>query len=679
MNTIGKSPGVYIDEITGPGVIAGVSTSVAAFIGPALAGPVLEAVSVPTYDDFLRTFAVLQPSGAYMPHIVADLPRRYYLATAVQGFFANGGGQAYVVRVSTGAATTWEVKNQDSHPAGGQPVFRLQATALGTSGNSISIAVDPANATGAAGVTAAQAASKVSTVSSLAVTVGSAAGFAAGDSVTADQASFATITAIDAVNGILTLDQPLPGLAAGKTLTLANLGPNGTQLRLQATTGLYAGSVVLIEGTNTATPAVAAKEYTLITAVDAAGFITLAGSPVRTNTFDLSQAVTVISQEFQLTVSPPGAPPAPEVFKNLSLNPQHPGYVFTAVTSEWVQVLAPLLIPTTSGYPAGLVAAPVAALTIAVSGLADTPGSLGASDYQAGLDVLNNVDDVNLVVIPDAAAHASAPVIQQAMLDHCQAPDRLDRFAILDSRLGLQPSPSGPGTIGEQRQSLSSPNGYGALYYPWIVITDPLAGRSTTAPPIAVPPCGHIAGVYALTDDQRGVHKAPANVALQGGVLGLERRLNSAEQGPLNEAGIDVLRIFQGSSAIQVWGARTLYDPGVSTDWRYVPIRRLLIYLEQSIEAGIRWAVFEPNNLSLWGQLKRTISEFLTRVWRSGALFGATADQAFYVRIDEGLNPPSTRALGQLYIEIGVAPSYPAEFVIVRIGLWDGGAAIAES
>jgi phage tail sheath protein FI len=140
--------------------------------------------------------------------------------------------------------------------------------------------------------------------------------------------------------------------------------------------------------------------------------------------------------------------------------------------------------------------------------------------------------------------------------------------------------------------------------------------------------------------------------------------------------GINVLRVFSGRTQPVVWGARTTAE---NTNWQYVSVRRLMLYIEESIEEGIRWAVFEPNNRQLWGKLRRTITEFLTRVWRDGALFGGTPEEAFYVRIDEILNPPSTRALGRLYIEIGVAPSYPAEFIIVRIGLWDGGGEVSES
>jgi phage tail sheath protein FI len=205
-------------------------------------------------------------------------------------------------------------------------------------------------------------------------------------------------------------------------------------------------------------------------------------------------------------------------------------------------------------------------------------------------------------------------------------------------------------------------------------IRDPTTRNGTL---LRIPPCGHVAGVYARVDEQRGVHKAPANEMIRG-ALGLERKLTDNQQGNLNLAGVNVIRTFPDRARPIIWGARTTVKKSV-TDWIYVPVRRLMLYIEESIEEGIRWAVFEPNNLILWKKLKRTITEFLTRVWRSGALFGDKAEDAFYVRIDEALNPPSTRALGRLYIEIGVAAVRPAEFIIVRIGLWDGGAQTLES
>jgi phage tail sheath protein FI len=174
------------------------------------------------------------------------------------------------------------------------------------------------------------------------------------------------------------------------------------------------------------------------------------------------------------------------------------------------------------------------------------------------------------------------------------------------------------------------------------------------------------------------VHKAPAGQeATINGALGVERTMSDIDQGQLNlPPSINAIRVFSTGGRPVLWGARTT---ATDLNWQYVNVRRLFLFIEESIEEGIRWAVFEPNNLQLWQKLKRTITEFLTRVWRDGALFGDTADKAFYVRIDEALNPPSTRALGRLYIEIGLAPVRPAEFIIVQIGIWQGGSEVSET
>jgi hypothetical protein len=172
----------------------------------------------------------------------------------------------------------------------------------------------------------------------------------------------------------------------------------------------------------------------------------------------------------------------------------------------------------------------------------------------------------------------------------------------------------------------------------------------------------------ARVDGTVGVHKAPANEVVRG-ARDVAYALNDTEQGALNHANINAIRVFPGRPPL-LWGARTLTD---GTVWRYVNVRRLVAFLEASLLQGLRWAVFEPNTTGLWKSLDRTISEFLTRVWQSGALFGRTAKEAFYVRIDEELNPPAVRDAGQVIIEIGVAPVRPAEFVVIRIGLWDGG------
>jgi len=150
--------------------------------------------------------------------------------------------------------------------------------------------------------------------------------------------------------------------------------------------------------------------------------------------------------------------------------------------------------------------------------------------------------------------------------------------------------------------------------------------------------------------------------------------LTDDEQGPLNEQSINVIRAFPGRGVL-VWGARTI---STSTQWRYVNVRRLVTFIEKSIQAGTQFAVFEPNEPSLWEKVKRQVTDFLTRVWRDGALVGVTADQAFRVRVDEELNPPSVRALGQLVIEVIIFPTTPAEFVVFRVIQQPGGPVVQE-
>jgi len=174
-------------------------------------------------------------------------------------------------------------------------------------------------------------------------------------------------------------------------------------------------------------------------------------------------------------------------------------------------------------------------------------------------------------------------------------------------------------------------------------------------------------GVYNRSDAERGVHKAPANEVVVG-ALNLELNLSKGEQDVLNPIGVNCIRAFPGRG-IRVWGGRTLSSDGA---WRYVNVRRLFVMVEASMDAGLQWVVFEPNDTTLWARVRRDVTSFLRVVWRSGALFGDTPEQAFYVKCDEELNPPEIRDLGQLIIEVGLAPVKPAEFVIFRITQWAG-------
>ncbi|MFI9155497.1 phage tail sheath family protein [Streptomyces sp. NPDC053367] len=281
------------------------------------------------------------------------------------------------------------------------------------------------------------------------------------------------------------------------------------------------------------------------------------------------------------------------------------------------------------------------------------------------LTALTRTLDVSMVCLPGI----TDAVLQKTVIDHCQ--EMGDRIAVLDGARD-EAAPQNMEPVRTQREGLVTDRGFGALYWPWIRISDPGAPADEPAL-MSVPPSGHIAGVMARSDNERGVHKAPANEPVRGAV-DLEVPLNDGEQAQLNNLGINALRVFPGSPPM-VWGARALSN---NTAWRFVNVRRLMAYISDSLLQGLRWATFEPNNTTLWKKLERTVTEFLTRVWQSGALFGETAAEAFYVKIDEELNPAPVRDLGQVFIEIGVAPTRPAEHVVIQLGLWSGGVRVNE-
>jgi phage tail sheath protein FI len=273
-----------------------------------------------------------------------------------------------------------------------------------------------------------------------------------------------------------------------------------------------------------------------------------------------------------------------------------------------------------------------------------------AASVTNALAGFNAIDEIAIVAVPGALGAA----IQTAILDHCEKTG--DRFAILD---GQRETTYTPAKIkGGVRDS-----NYGALYFPWIQVFDPVTGGNDY-----VAPSGHLAGVYARVDTERGVHKAPANAVIRG-ALGVESRLSKADQDGLNPDGINVIRAFNGN--ITVWGARTL-GGDANGEWKYISVRRLFLFLRESIDEGTQWVVFEPNTPNLWAKITRNVTAFLTNVWRSGALFGNTAQEAFYVKCDAELNPPEVRDAGRVVTEIGVAVAKPAEFVIFRISQWGG-------
>jgi Bacteriophage tail sheath protein len=295
---------------------------------------------------------------------------------------------------------------------------------------------------------------------------------------------------------------------------------------------------------------------------------------------------------------------------------------------------------------------------------------VGNSSDRTGFGGLEAVDTVTMLAVPDlmAAYQAGAidleavQAVQLAMIAHCELMG--DRVAILDSPPGLNAQQIREWRVDKAKYDSK----YATLYWPWIKVFDPLAGQ--VAP---VPPSGHMAGIWARSDDTRGVHKAPANEVIRGAV-DLELMITKSEHDQLNPQGINVLRAFPGRG-IRVWGARTLSsDPA----WRYLNVRRLFNYIEGSILQGTQWVVFEPNDMALWERVKRTINAFLVRVWRDGALFGATPQEAFYVKCDAETNPAEEIDAGKLTVEVGIAPVKPAEFVVFKIAQFSGGASLTE-
>jgi phage tail sheath protein FI len=313
-------------------------------------------------------------------------------------------------------------------------------------------------------------------------------------------------------------------------------------------------------------------------------------------------------------------------------------------------------------------------LTLSGGSVPALPERISADDYvgdvgdRTGVSGLEAIDEVTMVCVPDlSAAYDRGAIdaeqfraVQQAMIAHCELMG--DRLAILDPPANLSPQ-----QIKEWRvEQAGYDSKFAALYWPRIKILDQASGQ-----PMFVPPSGHMAGIWARNDDERGVHKAPANEVVRG-ALALESNLTKGEHDLLNPEGINCLRAFPGRG-IRVWGARTLSsDPA----WRYVSVRRLFNYLEKSILQNTNWVVFEPNDRNLWAKIRRTIASFLVLEWRKGALFGSTPSEAFFVKCDDETNPAEAIDAGQVMCQIGVAPVKPAEFVIFQLAQLQGGVSL---
>jgi phage tail sheath protein FI len=345
-------------------------------------------------------------------------------------------------------------------------------------------------------------------------------------------------------------------------------------------------------------------------------------------------------------------PTITEVYDNLTDNPLATNFYVPVVNNSSTLAVAS---QTATGRPAN--AGPTAfngGTDVAVA-LADFEGNPAALPGQrTGLAGLNDVDEISLLCCPDENMF---PTIADNVVAQCEL--RMDRFAILNCAFAAgQPSTLTPSIISK----------YAAFYYPWLNVVNPVTGLT-----VPIPPGGHMAGIYARSDNEVGVHKDPANEPIMG-ISSLQFLINNDQQALLNPRGVNVLRYFRGAGNL-VWGGRTTTN---IPEWKYINVRRLFIFVEKSIQQGTQWAVFENNDPTLWARVRQSVGDFLMRLWLDGMLIGDTKDQAYFVRCDRTTMTQSDLDNGRLICIIGIAPVKPAEFVIFQIGQWDGGASVSE-
>jgi hypothetical protein len=363
-------------------------------------------------------------------------------------------------------------------------------------------------------------------------------------------------------------------------------------------------------------------------------------------------------------MTPP--PSQTEDFDNLSTNQNSSMYFVGAVNSG--SNLVTVTAVAGGGNPTTASTKPVLLSTGGSDG-----GTLAEADFKGidfdpanptttptGLAALSSVDEISLLCCPDEH-NSGAGDIAGFMYASCL--NLKDRFAILQSA----PNAGKPQSVVPPQTAISK-EGYAAFYYPWLNVLNPQNNV-----PVLIPPGGHIAGIYARSDNEENVAKDPANEAILG-IDSLQLPINNQLQAQLNPIGVNCLRYFKGQGNL-VWGGRTTSsDP----DWQYINVRRLFIFVEQSIQRGTQWVVFQNNDPTTWARVVRSVSDFLTGLWMQDMLMGATKEQAFFVRCDRTTMTQTDIESGRLIVLIGIAPVYPAEFVIFRIGQWAGGSSVSE-
>jgi phage tail sheath protein FI len=635
--TANLAPGVHVKEVErGAKPIEGVSTSTAGFLGPTERGPE-EPRLVTSYADYQRLY------GGYV--------EGSNLAPAVEGFFTNGGSRAYVGRV-TGAEETANNKLRAgstlADPGTQEEVLWSRTEVLDfcddSSGTKKTITVKNIGASSHAAIGITEADLEIEADDDVEEDVWSVATAAGGD-VSVDAGKTADIE--------VTFDG-LPGDTDKLRRTL-KIPHDGKQSPLEVE--LRAGTGVMEV---TAVGPGEWGEHVVVIVEDATMY-----TPGENDLFRLTIRYWADEDDLEKARTYHGDPehakvPDPdveEVYDDLSPVESSSQYYESVVNAASNLVNLEREQP---GRPTSTVGGP----TWLGDNLPDdySDPEIERGDYEGdatlepdkrtGFAGFGTVDGISIICVPDE--HGKRDYwLTDLIRNHCV--NEGDRF-------GITTAPRNPGPPSDVRPDVNSD--FTAYYYPWIEIISSETGNEKM-----VPPGGHIAGIYARSDGEHGVHKAPANEVIRG-AQSVQMNLTDGDQAPLNARGVNCIRSFRGRG-IRVWGARTT-SPNPS--WKYLNVRRLFLYLEESIDEGTQWVVFESNDEDLWARVEQTIENFLTAVWEDGALMGSTPEEAFYVKCDRTTMTQNDIDNGRLICEIGVAPVKPAEFVIFEIGQWTGSA-----
>ncbi|MEO8845424.1 MAG: phage tail sheath C-terminal domain-containing protein [Kofleriaceae bacterium] len=630
-------PGVYVTEIpSSVRPIATVSTSIAAFVDSFAMGQTDTAIQIFGMADFERIFG----------GVVATSSASYQIAQ----FFLNGGPSAWVVRVAPGGiAASVTVNDSTTHAA-----LIATASSAGTWGNSVRLSVEPVIQNSAVSATSFNLAvtryagnAIVSserfpslTAGTLVPTINDSSQLVRLDPTVAGMPAINGTFASNPVKPPVIPPLPLlPDVLGGKTLKVTVGATSAT-----ATLVLPAG---VTEGTVPLTP------ESIRSMLEMA--LRTAGQTAPTIPALVGARVTLVLDRLWIRTDP----------RTAGYNPNDL-ITIAAVGADTTTLLAfglDAAFVNVQEYTLGLgtsVGAQVAGTAGDNGAIPDATALLGIPSAKTGMYALENADLFNILCLPAVAALTAG--VTTALSDALTYCEQRRAMFIVDIPSSANTPTAVQAWVDANTNSIASANA--AIYFPRVDLPDPTDGYRIKS----FPNSGTIAGIWAKTDNDRGVWKAPAGIdAIMRGVAGLDYLMSDGENGVLNPLGIDCLRNFPVYGQI-VWGARTLYGADArASEWKYIPIRRLALMIEESLFRGTKWVVFEPNDEPLWAKIRQNVGAFMTTLFRQGAFQGSTPDKAFFVKCDGETTTAADRNLGVVNIEVGFAPLKPAEFVVLKI------------